>query len=98
MQETPMRYLAPLFAALLPLPAIAQQCADRATVESLLRDRYGETVQSQGLDVNGTMMHVWANLQTGSWSVTATNAGGLTCLVGAGNYYENVNEPQGVDG
>jgi hypothetical protein len=43
-------------------------------------------------------MHIWANLQTGSWSVTATSAGGLTCLVGAGNYFEQVNEPQGVDG
>jgi hypothetical protein len=93
-----MRLIAPLFAALLPLPAMAQQCADRASVEQVLRDRYGETVQSRGLDVNGTVMHIWANLQTGSWSVTATSAGGLTCLVGAGNYFEVVNEPQGVDG
>ena len=45
-----MRYLAPLFAALLPLPAMAQQCGDRASVETMLRDRYGETVQSQGVD------------------------------------------------
>jgi hypothetical protein len=93
-----MRLIAPLLAALLPLPAMAQQCADRASVEQVLRDRYGETVQSRGLDVNGTVMHIWANLQTGSWSVTATSAGGLTCLVGAGNYFEQVNEPQGVDG
>jgi hypothetical protein len=93
-----MRYLLPLLAALMPTAPLAQQCADRASVEQVLRDRYGETVQSRGLDVNGTVMHIWANLQTGSWSVTATSAGGLTCLVGAGNYFEQVNEPQGVDG
>jgi hypothetical protein len=93
-----MRLIAPLLAALLPLPAMAQQCGPRDAVEQVLHDRYGETVQSRGLDVNGTVMHIWANLQTGSWSVTATSAGGLTCLVGAGNYFEQVNEPQGVDG
>jgi hypothetical protein len=93
-----MRYLAPLFAALLPLPAIAQQCGDRDDVAEILRDRYGERVMGAGIDLSGTLMTIWANTATGSWTITATNTTGITCMVGAGNDYEQVNEPQGVDG
>jgi hypothetical protein len=86
-----------LFAACFAVPAYAN-CADREVVESMLRAQYGETVQSHGYDNRGTVMTVWANTVTGTWTVTASNAAGLTCVIGAGEMFQAVNEPQRVDG
>jgi hypothetical protein len=41
---------------------------------------------------------MWANLATGTWTLTASTAAGLMCAIGAGENYVAVNEPQGVDG
>jgi hypothetical protein len=77
---------------------MAQQCADRETVENVLRGQYGETVQGYGVDSRGTVMHIWGNTQTGTWTVTASTAAGIMCVVGEGQGYVAVNEPLGVDG
>jgi len=93
-----MRYIAPLLAALLPLPAMAQQCGDRASVETMLRGQFGETVQGYGIDTRGNVVQVWGNTQTGSWTFTTLTAAGTMCVVRSGQAYVAVNEPQGVDG
>jgi hypothetical protein len=78
--------------------AAAQQCGPTADVDAQLRGQYGETVQGYGMDMAGSLMTVYANTVTGTWTVTVSTAAGLTCVVGAGGDYEVVNEPQGVDG
>jgi hypothetical protein len=93
-----MRMTLAVLAACFAVPAYAQQCADMEVVEDMLRGQYGETVQSHGYDSRGTVMTVWANTVTGTWTVTASNAAGLTCVIGAGEMFQAVNEPQGVDG
>ena len=78
--------------------AAAQNCRDREGGEEVLRSQYGETVQSYGLDTAGNVVEMWANLETGTWTLTASTAAGLMCAIGAGDNYAAVNEPQGVDG
>jgi hypothetical protein len=68
---------------------------------ALLDTGYGETRQAIGLSANGTLIEIYANLQGGSWTITVTAPGGLTCLVDAGEGYEAIVEalpPAGVDG
>ncbi|GGB88187.1 hypothetical protein GCM10011363_00990 [Marivita lacus] len=69
-----------------------QNCADRALVIERLASTYGETRQSIGLAQNNTMVEVFASTTTGSWTITVTNAAGLTCLVASGEAFERLAE------
>jgi hypothetical protein len=66
-----------------------------------LAERYGETRQGMGLvSPSNNVMEIWANLETGSWTLTATSPGGPTCLVASGDGYQIVTEalpPMGED-
>lgn len=73
--------------------ASAAQCADHATVVQRLAERYGETRQSIGLAHNNTVVEVFASLDTGTWTITITRAGGPTCLAAAGQAYQATNDP-----
>ncbi len=83
-------------------PAQAQNvtCAEHAQVVARLADHYGESRQSIGLARNNTLVEVFASRVTGSWTITVTQPGGLTCLVAAGQAYQYLNDPlvQGEQG
>jgi hypothetical protein len=68
-------------------------CAAHATVLERLAERYGETRQSIGLSSDNAVVEVFASMDTGSWTITVTKPGGLTCLVAAGQAYQYLNEP-----
>lgn len=87
-----------VFALMLPAAASAQVCGPHDDVAKQLRERYGEVIQCIGVDVGGTLVTVWSNAVTGTWTITGTNGAGITCLIGAGNGFEVVAEPQGIDG
>lgn len=93
-----MRHILAAIAVCLAMPAFAQQCGPRDDVAAALRGQYGERIMGQAIDVRGTYVTIWANLATGTWTITATRPDGTSCIVGAGENYEAVNEPQGVDG
>jgi hypothetical protein len=67
-------------------------CAARDLVIERLASAYGETRQSIGLAQNNTMVEVFASTTTGSWTITVTNASGLTCLVASGQAFERLEE------
>ncbi len=69
-----------------------QNCAPRAVVIERLASSYGEIRQSIGLAQNNTMVEVFASTNTGSWTITVTNASGLTCLVASGQAFERLAE------
>lgn len=74
-----------------PQAVSAQQgCAPRDAVVSRLADRFGEVPQSIGLTTNNHMIEVFAAPETGSWTITVTTAGGLTCLLASGQAWEAV--------
>ena len=75
-----------------------RNCAPRAAVVEHLAQGYGETRQSIGLGSNNAVVEVFASDETGTWSITITSPGGLTCLVASGRSFENVAEVLPADG
>lgn len=69
-----------------------QNCAARDLVIERLASAYGETRQSIGLAQNNTMVEVFASATTGTWTITVTNASGVTCLVASGQAFERITE------
>ncbi|TCO72060.1 hypothetical protein [Rhodovulum euryhalinum] len=79
----------------LPGPAPAEsprQCGPREAVIALLADRYGESRQAMGLAANNAVVELFANAETGSWTITGTMASGTTCLIASGEAYQALAE------
>lgn len=87
-------------AALVAFPAKAQSaanCAPRDLVVERLASKYGESRQAMGLGANNAVVELFASGETGTWTITVTSANGITCLVAAGQAFEEMAEtlPQG---
>jgi hypothetical protein len=74
----------------------ASPCGPRAEVLAHLEDRFGESRRAMGLSGSEVLMELHANDETGSWTITATTAAGLTCLVAAGGAFATL--PAAVPG
>jgi len=88
----PMMILAVL-AACPSNPAFASACAPRETVVDELTAGFGESRQSIGLAWQGTMVEVFGSPETGTWTITATNVHGITCLIASGHAFEAMTAP-----
>jgi hypothetical protein len=80
-----------LLLMLAPLSSPAQagaQCAPRDTVLGQLGQTWGETRHGMGLAANAGVMELFANPDTGSWTITVTLPDGMTCLVASGQAFE----------
>lgn len=76
----------------------SSHCAPRAVVMERLATAYGETRRSLGLAANNTVIETFASDDSGSWTITATFANGLTCLIASGQAFETLADstpPQG---
>lgn len=69
-----------------------RNCGPHAAVVERLAAGYGESRQSIGMSSNNTVVEVFASTETGTWTITVTQAGGPTCLVASGEAYQNLNE------
>lgn len=83
-----------LVAGLMAAPVYAQprNCGPHQAVVERLASQYGESRQSIGLGANNAVVEVFANEETGSWTITVTQPTGLSCLVAAGQSYEKLSE------
>ncbi len=73
-----------LLAALHGAPAGAQgTCGDRNEMARRLVDQYGETLMGAGLG-GPTLLEVWANCETGTWTILKTYTTGTACVMAAG--------------
>jgi hypothetical protein len=71
------------------IPTQAQgNCNTHDSAREQLADRFGERVIVMGLSASGALMELWANPDTGTWTLTATNAAGLTCVIGSGEAFD----------
>jgi TRAP-type mannitol/chloroaromatic compound transport system substrate-binding protein len=79
-----------LAAAVAATPAVSQSanCASHDIVTERLADGYGEARQTVALGSGNTLVETWANLDTGTWTITVTQPGGPTCLVASGQAFE----------
>ncbi|GAB4390864.1 hypothetical protein [Albidovulum sp.] len=76
-----------------PATPAATQCAARASIVEALRRDWGETRRGIGLAGDNMVVEVFASAATGSWTITATTAGGVTCLIASGQNFEPLSEP-----
>ncbi len=82
------------------IPADAQNaepvCADREALTFVLADRWGESARSVGLVSSGELvLEVYANIETGTWTLASTSPEGEMCIIIAGQDYSEVRLPQG---
>ena len=88
-------FIGGILALLTPLnPAQAQTartiCGERDQIVETLTGRFGETARSWGMGPNNRIVEVYASEETGTWTITITAPNGTTCLVAAGQYWENL--------
>lgn len=91
------RKLAAALAATMLVVAVDQAtaqtvCAERAELASRLESRYTEFPRSLGLASNGTVFEVFTS-RKGTWSLLVTHPDGRSCLVAAGEAWENLPLP-----
>ncbi|WP_108484976.1 hypothetical protein [Oceaniglobus ichthyenteri] len=75
--------------------AQAQQnrnCAPRDVVVERLGTTFGETRQSIGLAANNQVVEVFASAESGSWTIVVSTPAGVSCVVAAGQAFENLAE------
>ena len=75
--------------------AAQPNCATHDVVLERLADGWGERVVAMGLSSTESLVEIWANIDTGSWSVTVTMPAGPTCLVASGQGFELAQPPPG---
>lgn len=80
-----------LLFALLPVAAQAQTvpCLPLPLVAQIAEENGSSPAVRASLIDGGTVI-VWANAETGSWTLTVTRPDGITCLIGAGIGIETV--------
>jgi hypothetical protein len=80
-------------------PASAQNrnCADHDKLTERLASGFGESRQVIAMNADSSVLEVFASDETGTWTITVTKAGGLTCIVAAGQHYQHLAEAMPVD-
>ena len=74
------------------LPAHAQDmiCGKRQNIIKQLEAKYGETARVMGFSRGAGVVEVYANDESGSWTILVTNPTGTACLMAAGEAFEAV--------
>ena len=85
-------FVALVFAAEMASAQQRNMCAARDIVIERLSGNYGETRRSMGLAANNGIVEIHASEENGTWTITVTHPNGMTCLVAAGNSYEEIEE------
>ena len=87
-----MKWLIPLLFIATPVFAQEQpRCAPREIVLERLNDMFSESRRSI-MVTGGQIVEIFANLESGSWSLIMTRPDGITCMIGAGNSYEETDD------
>lgn len=68
--------------------AQTQNCAEHEVVTERLATHYGEHRVAVALGGDNSVLEVFTSVETGTWTIAVTRAGGLTCLVAAGDNFE----------
>ena len=66
----------------------AQACAERARVVQKLQEKFGESLRSLGLHRADGVVEVYSSEETGTWTILMTRPDGKTCLLAAGQGWE----------
>lgn len=78
------------------LPATAQQpvaCGKREDMVKALQSQYGETPRAIGLANQSTAIEIFTS-RAGTWTILITRPSGASCIVSAGEAWEETPPPQ----
>jgi len=76
--------------------AEGRSCAQREKVVARLAERFGETLQSIGLQSERGVVEIYASEATGTWTILLTGPDGAACLVAAGEAWESLRTVPGA--
>lgn len=68
-----------------PKSELEEKCAARDILADRLEKKFSERLTSGGLQGEDTLIEVWTSEITGSFTVLASHANGISCLVAAGS-------------
>ncbi len=68
-------------------------CGTRSAMLDKLSSSYGETRQSRGLSGTAAIVEIFASDATGTWSILQTTPDGKTCIVAAGDNFQDFPAP-----
>jgi len=81
--------LAALMVALYGAPVAAQQVCDlHETQSNQLKSRYGEQRIGFGMSGPAAIVEIWANTETGTWTILVVYPDGMSCLKAAGESWQ----------
>ena len=63
-------------------------CAERTRVVQKLAEKFGETLRSLGLHRDDGVVEVYSSEETGTWTILMTRPDGMSCLIAAGQRWE----------
>ncbi len=66
----------------------SQACAERSSVVQKLEEKFGETLRSLGLHRDDGVVEIYSSEETGTWTILMTRPDGMTCLLAAGQRWE----------
>jgi hypothetical protein len=66
----------------------ARPCAERSSVVRKLEERFGETLRSLGLHRDDGLVEIYSSEKTGTWTILLTHPDGMSCLLAAGQSWE----------
>lgn len=72
-----------------PIHAQTAQCLNHGAFVVALADRYGERRQMAGLNGDGTIVEIYANDATGTWTALIVQPDGMACMVAAGEGFDS---------
>lgn len=79
-----------------PHAAAQMMCGQRTEIVAQLAAKFGETRRNIGLAEGRGVVEVYANTDTGSWTIILTNPQGVSCLMAAGEAFQ-VEEAKAAD-
>ena len=90
----PLMIAAAVLTTTLTSAASAQAaCGLRTSLLKQLQGKYKEVPVSMGLASNGSVVEITRS-ETGTWTILLTNPAGVTCLMAAGEHWENITPKQ----
>lgn len=69
-------------------PVMGQECIGTADAYASLTQNYGEARTATVMRPDGTVIELWTNPDTRTWSMFITLPNGLSCSVGSGQGFE----------
>ena len=79
-----------LVLAAAPDAAAQSRCGAREKIVAHLATKYGEQQRSVGIQGRGEVIEIYTNPESGTWTIILTNARGLSCLMAAGEAFQQL--------